>query len=589
MSTFAGQVVDPVLAEARAAVEAVLAGVRPESLESQTLDFKEDKSRRGPNGGLVEGRAEHDETAKDLADAASCLANRDGGVIVVGVIDSRTGVDALVGTALDESWLARRVHELTSPNLTLTVLDWHEQASGARLLFLRVPKPPVATAVSGRYKHRVGRDCVGMSAAEVAGRSGDRDWSGEPSSLTVDDIDPEAAETARTLLRRTGVQDRVRIAALDDAGLVRALSGVLADGRLNKAAALMFGVRAADAPAHLDVQIRRVPGAISLERLDAPGRPLIAEVAHAFDLLARHTQRAPHIREAVRVSADRLPEGALREALVNACMHRDWDVPGDLPVTVDLSGDVLVVVSPGAFPPGVTAQNVITSPSRPRNRALAQLTRALRLAEGEGTGVDRMCRELVFRGFGLPDLQETPGPYVRCALAGGDPVREVVSLVSRLPEGAEDDTDLALILNQLLQEPRLDADGLPWLLGQKTRSEANAALRRAGTSAPALSGQPLLVPAEGPVPQSRWWRLSEAARSVARGVLPYPGNGTAEHARWAVVLATQAGQVRAADLRDCLGLTAQQASRALTNAAASADLNVGSEATRGRGVHYLPA
>jgi len=588
LSNYGGHAVDPALVEASSAVAAVLSGEVADRQESQTLDFKEDKSRRGPGGEILEGSAEHEETAKDLAEAAACLANRTGGVVVVGVADRIGGEEALRGTALDESWLARRVHQLTVPSLTVTVLPWLEQTSGARLLLVRVPEPPVAIAYSGRYKHRVGRDCVIMSAAEVAARSGSRDWSGEPSALTADDIDAAAADAARTLLRRTGDATRARLANFDDAPLVRALLGMAPDGRLSRAGALMFGRRAGTDRAHVDVTVRRAPGSASIERLDAPGRSLAVELVDAFAMLARYTQRPGAVSGAVRVSADRLPDAAVREALVNACVHRDWSVPSDPPVSVDLVGDVLVVVSPGGFPLGVTEANVVSTPSRPRNRALADLARAMRLAEQEGTGVDRMCRELIFRGLPRPELQETSGMNVRCALLGGAPVPQVVDLVSRLDEGADEDTDIALILDQLLREPRINTEDLPRLL-QKTRVEAASALRRAAQGSIRLLDLGLVSPAEGPAPKDRWWRLSDAARAVVQSALPYPGARAVEHARWAVWLARQAGQVRAADLRDNLGVTATQASRALTQALEDGDLAPGSASTRGRGVRYLPA
>lgn len=177
---------------------------------------------------------------------------------------------------------------------------------------------------------------------------------------------------------------------------------------------------------------------------------------------------------------------------------------------------------------------------------------------------------------------------VRCALSGGAPVPQVVDLVSRLDEGTEEDTDVALILDRLIHQPRINAEDVPRLL-QKTRVEAASALRRAAQGSARLLDQGLVSPAQGPEPQDRWWRLSDAARAVVHPALPYPGGRAVEHSRWAVWLARQAGQVRAADLRDSLGVTATQASRALTQALDEGDLVQGSASTRGRGVRYLPA
>ena len=92
-------------AAALKALEQISAGARPADLESDTLDFKEER------GTAFQGRRqsippEHEPAAKALAEAAACFANTSaGGVIVVRVDDKATGRAALVWAHLNTTWL----------------------------------------------------------------------------------------------------------------------------------------------------------------------------------------------------------------------------------------------------------------------------------------------------------------------------------------------------------------------------------------------------------------------------------------------------------------------------------------------------
>ena len=59
-------------------------------------------------------------------------------------------------------------------------------------------------------------------------------------------------------------------------------------------------------------------------------------------------------------SVRRLPPGAVREAVLNGVVHRDWMQHDPVEVTWIDEDSALQVVSPGGFTRGVTAENVLT-------------------------------------------------------------------------------------------------------------------------------------------------------------------------------------------------------------------------------------
>ena len=111
----------PRIAEAHTAVQRIVSGERADAVESQTLDCKEDITRRDPATGVLRpGSPKDDEAARYYADEVACLSNGEGGVLLIGVDDKLAGAAAFLGTGLDDQWLAKRIRELTAPGVAVS-------------------------------------------------------------------------------------------------------------------------------------------------------------------------------------------------------------------------------------------------------------------------------------------------------------------------------------------------------------------------------------------------------------------------------------------------------------------------------------
>ena len=77
---------------------------------------------------------------------------------------------------------------------------------------------------------------------------------------------------------------------------------------------------------------------------------------------------------------------ALREALVNAVVHRDYSITGSS-VILDVFKDRVVVTSPGALPNHMTVENVQAGGiPRARNQVMAHAMLEVGLMEKRGRG-----------------------------------------------------------------------------------------------------------------------------------------------------------------------------------------------------------
>lgn len=114
-------------------------------------------------------------------------------------------------------------------------------------------------------------------------------------------------------------------------------------------------------------------------------------------------------------SVVKFPARALREAVCNAFVHRDYESFDPLRVTAFL--DRVEVASPGTLPLGVTAADLSTGVAGPvwRNQTLAWFLTRLGYAEAEGQGLRTIAASL--RAAGCPPAQFAVNPVrVVCTL-----------------------------------------------------------------------------------------------------------------------------------------------------------------------------
>ena len=95
------------------------------------------------------------------------------------------------------------------------------------------------------------------------------------------------------------------------------------------------------------------------------------------------------VSRAARERVERVPFEAFREAVANALVHRAWDIPAN--VTVSIYDDRVTVVSPGGLPSGVTEEEYLGGGvSVPRNPVVANIFFRLDYIEQFGTGIARI-------------------------------------------------------------------------------------------------------------------------------------------------------------------------------------------------------
>ena len=136
--------------------------------------------------------------------------------------------------------------------------------------------------------------------------------------------------------------------------------------------------------------------------------------------IERNTRLAYRIEGLRRQNIPEYPMEAVREAITNAVMHRDWFMANAANVFVELYADRIEVISPGALPKGVTVADLGHKTLR-RNPLVADLLHRIDFIEKAGTGIRRIrdgakavdCPEPVFEADNFVTVTFRPNPEVR--------------------------------------------------------------------------------------------------------------------------------------------------------------------------------
>ena len=117
--------------------------------------------------------------------------------------------------------------------------------------------------------------------------------------------------------------------------------------------------------------------------------PIIPEI----DTICRHTadflQKESYLEGARRLERTIIPSYAIREAIVNAVVHRDYSMSGSS-IKINVFDDRLEIISPGTLFGNLDISDIGTGLSECRNRSIVRIFRKLNLMEELGTGIARI-------------------------------------------------------------------------------------------------------------------------------------------------------------------------------------------------------
>ena len=381
--------------------------------ESKSLDFKR-----------ISGKQTR------LYETVCAFANTDGGWLVVGVGDAQAmkpgdkPVSRLHGIeenpeGFDDfrrELLQRFTPAITGLHWQLLPCTLHDGKPG-HVALLKVEKSEQVHSIVGNgtwtRMDASNRELSAVEIAELAYQRGVRSATAEVVPIRLSLLE---TGTWRTFLASRGLRSGTFAEQLQRLGLADEAGGEM---RPTRAAVLLFAeepgslLAAHDTRADIRVMVydgkQPVPGATPnlrkpaktvrgplVEQIDAAVRLVLDELAAGLTL-AGSGFKARHV----------YPERVVKEAIVNAVIHRDYRLNRD--IFVRIFDDRIEVENPGLFPGRITPDNISKAGSKARNPLIAQNLREFPVAPNidAGEGVKMMFSEMAAAQLYPPQYRQS--------------------------------------------------------------------------------------------------------------------------------------------------------------------------------------
>lgn len=367
------------------------------------------------------------------------FANAEGGTLHIGRNDRGVVIGLPDAAKLLED-LPNKVRDV----LGIIVAVNLRQEKGADFIEIVIPPYPNPISYRGHYFQRSGstmQELKGAALDRFLLRRQGRTWDGVPMpGVKVTHLSTAAIRQFRDPARTSGRLDPADLRS-SKAALVERLQ--LTEGTyLKRAAVLLFHEDPEHYVSGAFVKIGFFRSASDLAYHDLIQGDLFTQVAKTIDLVRTKYLRAAITYQGIqRIERYPVPDAALREAVLNALVHRDYAIGA--PVQIRVYEDRLRIWNPCVLPDGWTVKTLLgTHPSTPFNPAIANVFFRSGEIETWGRGIQRIfaaCKDantpkpsLTFDGTGITLEFRFAPEYLNAMVATEQVTAQVESLLRAL-------------------------------------------------------------------------------------------------------------------------------------------------------------
>jgi len=135
---------------------------------------------------------------------------------------------------------------------------------------------------------------------------------------------------------------------------------------------------------------------------------LFVQLTDAYKTIDFYNGTKATFHDLLRTDERDYPEDAVREALLNAIVHREYSFSGS--TIINLYADRLEIISLGGLVSGLSLEAAMLGASQPRNEKLASLFYRMKLIEAYGTGISKIIS--CYKGLPVqPKFENVEGAF----------------------------------------------------------------------------------------------------------------------------------------------------------------------------------
>ena len=183
---------------------------------------------------------------------------------------------------------------------------------------------------------------------------------------------------------------------------VLASISIYKEGKINNAGILMFAENINKYIPHSETILGAFKGTNKTHIYDRKDvrDDVLTQFNESISFLQKHLNIRSEIRGVNRYDIYEIPLDALREAVVNAIIHRDYSMRGTN-ISINVFDDRVEIVNPGGLPSGITSKNFGKESMR-RNLIIADLFHRMGKVERLGSGIGKMRKLMKQSGLKEP-------------------------------------------------------------------------------------------------------------------------------------------------------------------------------------------
>ena len=398
-------------------------------IEEELHDLINKIQRRGCEWQTIEVKAAHQGCPEKLYDTISAFSNQDNGGILLFGLNEGEGF-AKVGV-YDAQALQKKVMEYCE-QMTPVVRPLFTVCDDEGKLFVSAEIPPLDIAdrpcfktAKGRLKGayvRVGDSDKPMTEYEVysyeAFRKKYRDDIRLVEGVSLNELDKDKVDEYLARLRR----ERPNLARLTEEQQLK-LNSITHDNGVTLTALILFGLFPQTHYPRLCINASCIPGN-KMGNVDAEGNrftdtkriegtlPEMLELA--LDFVRKNTRTSTGIDSLTgkRVDLPQYPMDAVREAILNALVHRDYSMyTENMPIQLNLYEDRLEVINPGGLYGRLTVDQLGHKQPDTRNPVLVTAMEALEKTENRYSGIPTIRSSMEQRNLPEPVFENTTSEF----------------------------------------------------------------------------------------------------------------------------------------------------------------------------------
>lgn len=367
--------------------------------------------KKGEHGNVAYdggSRLKPSERRRCILGYVTALCNEKGGSLVIGMEDKYP--HKVVGTRQNENStgeLEANIYRDTGIRPKIYELYEDEAEKKGRVLVIDVPSRPAGTVFKFEDVPlmRVGEELKPMSDEVYLSiiQENEPDFSQQICrDATLDELDPDALSVLKEKYAKK--QNNPIFLTLSNRQILSDLQLITDEGVTN-AAVILLGkedfIKRVYPQASVMLEYRHSESQITFDNRISYSQPffiMIDRLWHDIDLRNGKFQikEGPYIFDVPYFN-----EEVIRESINNAITHRDYTRHSE--TVIKQYPQKLIVTNAGGFPHGVTIDNILTVPSTPRNRLLADVLSKTGIVERSGHGIDKIFYRTLSEGKEAPD------------------------------------------------------------------------------------------------------------------------------------------------------------------------------------------